>query len=137
MSTSVILSLTKAVRPSLVDLQIKWPFKPHLEGPLHSVSHGENCLIKAILPKDAKGKMMLRCIDTQSQKKKEFRLNLGEGVRLPLGEELFQLCARSAILEGEKEIIESVSHKYKVMSSEGALLAVERKLKPATLPVRI
>ena len=146
MNTKVILSLTKAVRPALVDLQVEWPLKPLLEGALSSVFHGEKCLLRAILPKGGAGEAVLSCIDTQSQEKKEFCLKLGEGVRLPNGEELFQICARSAVLgmEGEKEKIENASLKYKVVSSETALLAVEKlkqavegEVKHVTIPVKI
>ena len=131
MNTKVILSLTKAVRPALVDLSLQWPRSPLLEGAHSSVFHGEKCVLRAVLPKEGgAGESVLRCIDTASQEKKEFKLKLEEAVHLPAGEELFQLCARSALLkmemEGEKEKMESVSLKYKVVSSETALLAVEK-----------
>ena len=99
MNSKVIHSLSKAVRPGLIDLQVKWPLKPVLEGVHSSVFHGEKCLLRAILPKEGAGKVILRCRDTQTQKKKEYLLSLEKAVHLPKGEELFQICARSALLK--------------------------------------
>ena len=66
MNTKVILSLTKAVRPALVDLQVEWPQKPQLEGAFSSVFHGEKCLLRAILPKEGGGEALVRCVDTST-----------------------------------------------------------------------
>ncbi len=68
MNAKVISSLSHAVRPALVDLRAVWPAPPALQGPLSSVFHAERCVLRAVLPASSSNEVVLRCIDTQTQK---------------------------------------------------------------------